>query len=152
MSSSVNVADADEFPRPWSLVVRGATWLQLAFGVSFISVILLYGFARLTLGSHGFVTGGGNDPKDLGAGLGNLLARALHALGAAAAVVSPFTGVVLGSLVLLGYCHVIEIVYLLLLLVRSLRTSVWTQRTLVRISSGVAVQTKGFASVFQAVT
>lgn len=103
MSSSVNVADADEFPRPWSLVVRGATWLQLAFGISYLSVLLLYGFARLTLGSHDFITGGDNDPKDLGVGLGNLLARVLHALGTAAAVMSPFTGVVLGSLVLLGY-------------------------------------------------
>ncbi|WP_019870083.1 hypothetical protein [Salinispora oceanensis] len=103
MSSSVNVADADEFPRPWSLVVRGATWLQLAFGISYLSVLLLYGFARLALGSHDFVTGEGNDPKDLGAGLGNLLARVLHGLGTAAAVMSPFTGVVLGSLVLLGY-------------------------------------------------
>ncbi|WP_018217650.1 hypothetical protein [Salinispora vitiensis] len=103
MSSSVSVAEADEFPRPWSLVVRCATWLQLAFGMSYLSVLLLYGFARLVLGSHEAVTGGENDPKDLGAGLGNLLARALHALGMAAAVMSPFTGVVLGSLVLLGY-------------------------------------------------
>jgi hypothetical protein len=33
-----------------------------------------------------------------------------------------------------------------------LRTSVWTQRTLVRISSAVAVQMNGSASLFQAVT
>ncbi|WP_245603597.1 hypothetical protein [Salinispora cortesiana] len=103
MSSSVSVAEADKFPCPWSLVVRGVTWLQLAFGTSYLSVLLLYGFGRLTLGSHDFVTGGGNDPKDLGSGLGNLLARVLHGLGTAAAVMSPFTGVVLGSLVLLGY-------------------------------------------------
>jgi hypothetical protein len=96
-------ASPDQAPHPWSSLVRAVTWLQLGLGTCYLAAFLLYGWARLAIGSHDAVVDGNNDPKDLGSGLANVAARLLHALGIGAALTSPFAGILLGLVASLGY-------------------------------------------------
>lgn len=103
MGSMTSTASREHDLHLWSLVVRGITWLQLGLGACYFAAFLLYGYARLTIGSHDLVVGGNYDPKALGSGFGNVVAWVLHVFGVGAAVTSPYAGVLFGLLVLPAY-------------------------------------------------